>query len=72
MTLDLREILTLFLNWISRKLMIRFVGVFWIKFWTGKGLGRDGGIGFQDACLLLLLQLLLMVNLDPGSKVKEV
>ena len=47
------------------------VGVFWIKSWIGKGLGGDGEIGFQDACPLLLLLLLLMVNPDPGSKVKE-
>ena len=55
-----------------RKLMIKFVGVFWTKFWTRKGLGRDGEIGFQDVCPLLLLQLLLMINLDSGLKVKEV
>ena len=34
-------------------------------------LGGDGEIGFQVVCPLLLLLLLLMVNADPGSKVKE-
>ena len=50
--------------------MIMFVGVFRIKSCRGKGLGGDEEIEFQDACPLLL-QLLSMVNSDPGSKVKE-
>ena len=51
--------------------MIVLVGAFWINSWIGKGV-RDGEIGIQDAYPLLLLQLLLMENLDPSLKVKEV